>query len=131
MSRWTCWNCLERYPRSKGLHPETLCHTCYKCMFKNPEKFHQRDPYNKYREELNHLGWCGLNRVRKPSLQVYLQVRSFFARKRRIRRKLQMVFWLVGIIVPKLQKDASSRAYAPGGIGYLACLSEFESLSVI
>ena len=124
-TRLKCWNCMIYFPREKNGSKHTLCRQCYKHTFKMDGTFEQRDPYNKYQKELENLNWVGLNRVRKPSLQV----QDFFAKICKIRKKLKILFRITVIII-KLQREAAERAYAPGGLGYQVCLSHFQSLSV-
>ena len=126
-NRMLCWNCYNYYPRDKNDIPYKLSHACYKVYIKVPniEKFEQRDPFKKYSKELKNLNWTGFHRVRKPSLEV----QDFFEKVRRIRRKLKMLFRIT-IIIIRLQREASERAYAPGGIGYYAYIRSLQSLSV-
>lgn len=124
MSRWKCWNCLKCYPKTVP-HPVTLCHVCYNSQGKNPEIFHQRDPFFKHREELERMKWKGLNRVRKPPLEVKI----FFDRINKIRRKVKMLFRLT-LILSKLQKETSERVYAPGGVGFQQCQQRFELMAL-
>ena len=119
-----CWNCLKYHTKTVP-QVVTLCHVCYNSRVKKPKKFEQRDPYFKYKRELEDLNWVGLNRVRKQSPQV----QAFFAKINQIRRKMKMLFRLP-VILAKLQKESAERAYAPGGLGFQYCQQRFYSMAL-
>ncbi len=120
-----CWNCMRYFLREKNGKANTVCRGCYKHMFKRDGSFEKRDPFFKYRNELGHMNWAGLNRVRKPSYQV----QAFFAKIYQIRRKIKMLFRLA-VILAKLQKESTERAYAPGGLGFQYCQESFNSMAL-
>ena len=104
-----------------------LCRICYRARESNSEKFLQRDPYIRYQAQLRSLGWVGYARTkekRKEVKELFDQVIN------RPRRRMKMIFWLFGVILPRLQKEAAERVYRPGGTGYHASLENFKSLCI-
>lgn len=125
MRRWMCWNCLKYYPRSEPFRPQTLCHACHKCRYRDPKKFDQRDPFIMHKNILISMNWIEKSRIRKPSPQV----QAFFDKMYKIRRKMKMIFRLP-IILSRLQKESAERAYAPGGLGFQYCQQSFNSMTL-